>query len=106
MPVRPLIPSPGLCVVQDGRCSISDVRVKTGRGYRHCQTVRAVGGEGIELPKIVDHEVRRQELVEAAWRVINRIGLERTTIREIATESGCSTGALAHYFRTKDDILR
>jgi len=58
------------------------------------------------LPKIVDHERRQQELVEAAWRVINRLGLERTTIREIAIESGFSTGALAHYFPTKDDILR
>lgn len=58
------------------------------------------------MPKIVDHEVRRQQLVEAAWRVINRVGLEHTTIREIAVEAGCSTGALAHYFRTKDDILR
>jgi AcrR family transcriptional regulator len=58
------------------------------------------------VPKVVDHEERRQELVEAAWRVINRVGLEHTTIREIAAESGFSTGALAHYFRSKDDILR
>lgn len=58
------------------------------------------------MPKIVDHEQRRQELVEAAWRVINRLGLDGTTIREIAVESGYSTGALAHYFATKDDILR
>lgn len=58
------------------------------------------------VPKIVDQELRRQELVEAAWRVINRLGLERTTIRQIALESGFSTGALAHYFPTKDDILR
>jgi AcrR family transcriptional regulator len=65
-----------------------------------------VGGEGIELPKIVDHEVRRQELVEAAWRVINRVGIDATTVREIAAESGYSTGSLAHYFRSKDDILR
>jgi AcrR family transcriptional regulator len=58
------------------------------------------------LPKIVDHEVRRQELVEAAWRVINRVGIDNTTVREIAAESGYSTGALAHYFHNKDDILR
>ncbi len=58
------------------------------------------------MPKIVDHEVRRQELVEAAWRVINRVGIDATTIREIAAESGHSTGSLAHYFRSKDDILR
>jgi AcrR family transcriptional regulator len=58
------------------------------------------------VPKIVDHEERRQQLVEAVWRVINRRGLENTTVREIALESGYSTGSLAHYFPTKDDILR
>ena len=63
-----------------------------------------VGGDLV--PKIVDHERRRQELVEAAWRVINRIGLEHTTIREIATESGYSTGALAHYFATNSSVRR
>ena len=58
------------------------------------------------MPKIVDHEHRRQELVEAVWRVIGRVGIDGVTIREIAVESGYSTGALAHYFRTKDDVLR
>jgi AcrR family transcriptional regulator len=66
-----------------------------------CQAKR-----GRELPKIVDHECRQQELVEAAWRVITRVGIDNVTIREIAVESGYSTGTLAHYFRTKDDILR
>lgn len=58
------------------------------------------------MPKIVDHEQRRQQLVEAVWRVINRRGIDNTTVREIALESGYSTGSLAHYFPTKDDILR
>lgn len=62
--------------------------------------------KGIGVPKIVDHEIRRQELVEAAWRVINRVGIDATTVREIAAESGYSTGSLAHYFHSKDDILR
>ncbi len=38
--------------------------------------------------------------------MINRVGIDNVTIREIATESGYSTGTLAHYFSTKDDILR
>ena len=38
--------------------------------------------------------------------MITRVGIDNVTIREIATESGYSTGTLAHYFRTKDDILR
>lgn len=58
------------------------------------------------MPKVVDHQERRQELVEAAWRVINRVGLDAVTIREIAREARCSPGALAHYFPTKDAILR
>ena len=58
------------------------------------------------MPKIVDHEARRAVVLEATWRVIARLGIERTTTREIAKEARCSTGVLAHYFRSKDEILR
>jgi AcrR family transcriptional regulator len=57
------------------------------------------------MPKIVDHEARRKELLQATWRVIARLGLEGTTVREIAKESGYSNGVLAHYFESKDDII-
>lgn len=57
------------------------------------------------MPKIVDHEERRDELIEAAIRVITRVGLENATTRLIATESGYSNGVLAHYFDDKDGIL-
>ncbi|MFT4262623.1 MAG: TetR/AcrR family transcriptional regulator [Nocardioides sp.] len=57
------------------------------------------------MPKIVDHEARRQEIVAATMRVVERVGLEGVTIREIAREAGCSAGILAHYFKNKDDIL-
>jgi AcrR family transcriptional regulator len=57
------------------------------------------------MPKDVDHDERREELIEAVWRVIARDGMERTTIRTIASETGWSTGVLAHYFTDKDDIL-
>jgi AcrR family transcriptional regulator len=57
------------------------------------------------MPKTVDHDGRRQELLEAVWRVIARDGIERTTIRTIAKETGWSSGVLAHYFTDKDDIL-
>lgn len=58
------------------------------------------------MPKIVNHEARRAEVLEATWRTIARLGIEGTTTREIAREAKCSTGALAHYFRSKDEILR
>ena len=58
------------------------------------------------MPKVVDHELRRAELGEAVWRVALRRGLEDATMREIAAEAGWSTGALAHYFADKDELLR
>jgi AcrR family transcriptional regulator len=57
------------------------------------------------MPKEVDHDERREELLEAVWRVIVRDGIEGTTIRAIARETGWSTGVLSHYFADKDEII-
>ena len=57
------------------------------------------------MPRVVDHEARRHELAAAAWRAIVKYGLEGTTTRLIARESGYSAGVLAHYFESKDEIL-
>jgi AcrR family transcriptional regulator len=57
------------------------------------------------MPKKVDHDARREELVLAAWRVIAARGIDEVTIREIARESGYSSGVLSHYFENKDDLL-
>jgi AcrR family transcriptional regulator len=57
------------------------------------------------MPKDVDHDERREELLEAVWRVVARDGIERATIRVIAKETGWSSGVLAHYFADKDDII-
>jgi len=57
------------------------------------------------MPKIVNHEERREEVVAAARRVILRDGLEAATTRAIAKEAGYSNGVLTHYFADKDDIL-
>lgn len=58
------------------------------------------------MPKIVDVEGRREEVLEATWRVMAREGLEGVSIREIAAEGGYSTGVIAHYFKNKDDVVR
>lgn len=58
------------------------------------------------MPKIVDHEARREEVAEATWRVIAREGIEATTIKAIAKETGFSTGIFAHYFKNKNELLR
>ena len=57
------------------------------------------------MPKIVNHDQRRLELVDATWRIIARHGIEGATMREIATEAGFANGALKPYFHTKDDLI-
>ncbi|MBP0021789.1 MAG: TetR family transcriptional regulator C-terminal domain-containing protein [Cyanobacteria bacterium SBLK] len=48
---------------------------------------------------------RRLEVSEAAWRVIVREGLDRTSLRAIAQEMGCTTGVVTHYFRNKQELI-
>ncbi|MDD0859950.1 TetR/AcrR family transcriptional regulator [Arthrobacter alpinus] len=57
------------------------------------------------MPKIVDHDQRRLELVDATWRIIARHGIEGATMREIAAEAGFANGALKPYFPTKDSLI-
>jgi len=57
------------------------------------------------VPKQVDHEQRRIEIVEATWRIIARGGFAAATMREIAAEAGFANGGLKHYFATKDDLI-
>jgi AcrR family transcriptional regulator len=57
------------------------------------------------MPKIVNWDERRDEILSATWRVIARDGIARATIRAIAREAHCSPGILSHYFGDKADIL-
>ena len=57
------------------------------------------------MPKIVDHDARRAEIVSAVWRVISRDGMASATTRNIAKEAGCSNGILSHYFSDKSELL-
>ncbi|HMQ28716.1 MAG TPA: TetR family transcriptional regulator, partial [Acidimicrobiales bacterium] len=57
------------------------------------------------MPKIVDHEARRGEIVRAAWRIIVRDGFDAATMAAIAAEAGFANGALKPYFATKHDLL-
>ncbi|GAA0915522.1 TetR/AcrR family transcriptional regulator [Nonomuraea longicatena] len=57
------------------------------------------------MPKIVDHDERRRDVLTAATRVIVRDGIDAATTRAIAKEAGLSNGVLSHYFADKDEIL-
>jgi AcrR family transcriptional regulator len=57
------------------------------------------------MPKIVDHDQRRDEIALVACRVVADYGFDQATVVRIAREAGYTTGMVAHYFDTKQDII-
>lgn len=57
------------------------------------------------MARQADHSERRRLFAAAALSVISRDGLEGLTLREVAREAGFTTGALTHYFQSKDEVL-
>lgn len=57
------------------------------------------------MPRVVDHQQRRAELVDAVWQLIIDDGLPGITIRRVAQRSGWSSGAVRHYLPTREAIL-
>lgn len=60
---------------------------------------------GWQMARVVDHDERREIFAAAALRVIMRDGVPGLTVREVAREAGFTTGALTHYFQSKDQLL-
>lgn len=57
------------------------------------------------MPKVVDHDLRRKEIIQAAWVVIERDGLQKLRLSDIAKEAGFTTGVLPTYFRDRRELL-
>ena len=57
------------------------------------------------MPRVVDHEERRWEIVFALWLVIAQQGIEGVSLRHVAAEAGVSMGRIQHYFGTKDALV-
>jgi TetR/AcrR family transcriptional repressor of bet genes len=53
------------------------------------------------MPKVVDHQARRREIVDALFRVAVRDGLAAASIRTIAKEAGVPAPRVQYYFPTK-----
>lgn len=57
------------------------------------------------MPKIIDHDKRRQDIIDVATQIILKGGFEAATMRSIAAEAGFANGALKHYFSGKESII-
>ncbi|MFD6935334.1 TetR/AcrR family transcriptional regulator [Streptomyces goshikiensis] len=58
------------------------------------------------MPKHVDPDARRQQVVDALFRVVVREGLHRTSLRGVADEAQLNIGSLRHYFASQQDLMR
>lgn len=56
------------------------------------------------MPKIVDHEARRRDVLDAASRLILDGGLRRVTVRALASETGMAPSTLRHYVPRVADL--
>ncbi len=57
------------------------------------------------MPKIVDHAARRDEIAQVACRVVANYGFEQATVARIARAAGYTTGMVAHYYESKQEII-
>jgi AcrR family transcriptional regulator len=49
-------------------------------------------------------DARRQVIIDAARRVFERVGLDGASVRLIAAEAGCTTGAIYPWFAGKEEV--
>ncbi len=56
-----------------------------------------------KLKKLVD--IRRKELRQAAFEVLQREGLAGATLEKVAAHAGASKGIVLHYFRSKQELF-
>jgi TetR/AcrR family transcriptional regulator, transcriptional repressor of bet genes len=57
------------------------------------------------MPKVVDHDERREEIARVACQVVANHGFEQATVARIARAAGYTTGMLAHYYDSKQEII-
>ncbi|MBN9618911.1 MAG: TetR family transcriptional regulator C-terminal domain-containing protein [Actinobacteria bacterium] len=56
------------------------------------------------MVRTIDGERRRLDLADAVWRLIRRDGFEAASVRNVAAESGLSTGSVRHFFTTQSEL--
>ena len=57
----------------------------------------------MKLTKI--SEIRRRELRQAAYEVLQTEGMAGATIEKVALKAGASKGIVLHYFKTKQQLF-
>lgn len=57
------------------------------------------------MPKLIDHDRRRSEIIGAAWELIAADSVNAATVRHVAMRAQLDPGSLRYVFRTQNDLL-
>lgn len=57
------------------------------------------------MPKLINHDERKQEIAHAVWTVLAREGVRGVSVRTVAAEAGISTGSLRHVFPSHEEMM-
>ena len=57
------------------------------------------------MPRVVNREARRAELISAAATVFAQRGVAKTTVSDIVKAAGVAQGTFYLYFESKDDVI-
>ena len=57
------------------------------------------------MPRTQPADVRREQLLDAAERLLLERGLRATTVADVAREAGVAKGTVYLYFRSRDELL-
>ena len=52
-----------------------------------------------------ERNIRKKNIIQGALKVFNEVGIEKTTMDEIALESGFGKATLYYYFPSKDEVF-
>ena len=52
-----------------------------------------------------ERELRKKNIIKGALKVFQEVGIEKTTMDEIANESGFGKATLYYYFSSKDEVF-
>jgi len=55
------------------------------------------------MPKVVDHEAYREELLRASFDVVAEAGFGSLSMKQLAASLKISTGLIYHYFKNKEE---
>lgn len=57
------------------------------------------------MPKIIDHDQRRKDILDASFKLFAELGYTGLSMRKMAKHMGMTTGMLYHYFENKESLF-